>query len=125
MIIAMGLRREDVFIANIVKCRPPGNRTPEPSEVGACLGYLRRQIAVLKPKVICALGNTPLRALMNDDQLGITRMRGKKLQFEGITLIPTFHPSYLLRNEEAKKPCWDDLKVVLKELGRELPKRGG
>ena len=125
MIIAMGLRREDVFIANIVKCRPPGNRTPEPSEVGACLGYLRRQIAVLKPKVICALGNTPLRALMNDDQLGITRMRGKKLQFDGITLIPTFHPSYLLRNEEAKKPCWDDLKVVLKELGRELPKRGG
>ena len=87
MIIAMGLRREDVFIANI--------------------------------------GNTPLRALMNDDQLGITRMRGKKLQFDGITLIPTFHPSYLLRNEEAKKPCWDDLKVVLKELGRELPKRGG
>lgn len=124
MIIAMGFRREDVFIANIVKCRPPGNRTPEPGEVGACLGYLRRQIAVLKPKIICALGNTPLRALMNDDTLGITRMRGQKLQFEGITLIPTFHPSYLLRNEEAKKPCWDDLKLVVKELGRELPKRG-
>jgi uracil-DNA glycosylase len=123
MIIAMGFRREDVFIANIVKCRPPGNRTPEPGEVGACMGYLRRQIAVLKPKVICALGNTPLRALMNDDKLGITRMRGKKLRFEGITLIPTFHPSYLLRNEEAKKPCWDDLKLVVKELGRELPKR--
>jgi DNA polymerase len=123
MIIAMGFRREDVFIANIVKCRPPGNRTPEPREVGACMGYLRRQIAVLKPKIICALGNTPLRALMNDDKLGITRMRGKKLQFEGITLIPTFHPSYLLRNEEAKKPCWDDLKLVVQELGRELPKR--
>lgn len=124
MILAMGFKREDVFIANIVKCRPPGNRTPAPSEVGSCMGYLRRQIAVLKPKVICALGNTPLRALMNDDQLGITRMRGKKLQFEGITLIPTFHPSYLLRNEEAKKPCWDDLKLVVKELGRDLPKRG-
>jgi DNA polymerase len=124
MIVAMGLRREDVFIANIVKCRPPGNRTPEPSEVGSCMGYLRRQIAVLKPKIICALGNTPLRALMNDDTLGITRMRGQKLRFEGITLIPTFHPSYLLRNEEAKKPCWDDLKLVVKELGRELPKRG-
>lgn len=123
MIIAMGFRREDVFIANIVKCRPPGNRTPEPSEVGSCMCYLRRQIAVLKPKVICALGNTPLRALMNDDKLGITRMRGQKLHFEGITLIPTFHPSYLLRNEEAKKPCWDDLKLVVKELGRELPKR--
>jgi len=123
MIIAMGFKREDVFIANIVKCRPPGNRTPEPAEVAACLGYLRRQIALLKPKVICALGNTPLRALMGDDSLGITRMRGQKLQFEGITLIPTFHPSYLLRNEEAKKPCWEDLKTVLKELGRELPKR--
>ena len=123
MIIAMGFKREDVFIANIIKCRPPGNRTPEPAEVGACMGYLRRQIAVLKPKVICALGNTPLRALTGDDSLGITRMRGKKLQFDGITLIPTFHPSYLLRNEEAKKPCWEDLKLVLKELGRELPKR--
>jgi uracil-DNA glycosylase len=123
MILAMGFKREEVFIANIIKCRPPGNRTPEPAEVGACLGYLRRQIALLKPKVICALGNTPLRALTGDDSLGITRMRGKKLLFDGITLIPTFHPSYLLRNEEAKKPCWEDLKLVLKELGRELPKR--
>lgn len=125
MIVAMGFKREDVYIANIIKCRPPGNRTPEPAEVTACMGYLRRQIAVLKPKVICALGNTPLRALMGDDKLGITRMRGQKLQFAGITMIPTFHPSYLLRNEEAKKPCWEDLKLVLKELGRELPKRGG
>ena len=124
MIVAMGLRREDVFIANIIKCRPPGNRTPEPAEVTACMGYLRRQIAVLQPKVICALGNTPLRALMGDDKLGITRVRGQKLSFDGITMIPTFHPSYLLRNEEAKKPCWEDLKLVLKELGRELPKRG-
>jgi uracil-DNA glycosylase family 4 len=123
MIVAMGFKREDVFIANIIKCRPPGNRTPEPAEVTACMGYLRRQIALLKPKVICALGNTPLRALMGDDSLGITRMRGQKLQFAGITMIPTFHPSYLLRNEEAKKPCWEDLKLVLKELGRELPKR--
>lgn len=124
MIVAMGFKREDVFIANIIKCRPPGNRTPEPAEVTACMGYLRRQVAVLKPKVICALGNTPLRALMGDDKLGITRMRGQKLQFAGITMIPTFHPSYLLRNEEAKKPCWEDLKLVLKELGRELPRRG-
>ena len=125
MILAMGLKREDVFITNVIKCRTPGNRTPEPAEVTACMGYLRRQIALLKPKVICALGNVPLRALMGDDSLGITRMRGQKLQFAGITLIPTFHPSYLLRNDEAKKPCWEDLKLVLKELGRELPKRGG
>ncbi len=124
MIEAMGLKRDQVFIANIVKCRPPDDRTPAPEEVAACMGYLRRQIAVLKPKVICALGNTPLRALMGDDQLGITRMRGQKLQFAGITMIPTFHPSYLLRNPEGKKPCWEDLQTVLKELGRELPKRG-
>lgn len=124
MIVAMGFKREDVFIANIIKCRPPGNRTPEPAEVTACMGYLRRQIAALKPTVICALGNTPLRALMGDDNLDITRMRGQKLSFAGITLIPTFHPSYLLLNDEAKKPCWEDLKLVLKELGRELPKRG-
>jgi DNA polymerase len=123
MILAMGLTREEVFIANVVKCRPPGNRTPEPSEVAACMGYLRRQVALLKPKVICALGNTPLRALMGDDKLGITRMRGSRLQFMGITLIPTFHPSYLLRNEAGKKPCWEDLQAVLKELGREPPKR--
>lgn len=125
MILAMGFKREDVFITNIIKCRPPSNRTPEPAEVTACMGYLRRQITLLKPKVICTLGNIPLRALMGDDTLGITRLRGQKLSFEGITMIPTFHPSYLLRNEEAKKPCWEDLKLVLKELGRELPKRGG
>jgi uracil-DNA glycosylase len=123
MIEAMGLKREDVFIANVVKCRPPGNRTPEADEVNACLPFLEQQIALLKPKIICALGNTPLRALTGDDKAGITRMRGQKLSYRGITMIPTFHPSYLLRNPEAKKPCWDDLKLVLAEMGREPPKR--
>jgi len=123
MIVAMGLRREDVFIANVIKCRPPGNRTPEPDEVGACLGYLRAQIAILKPKVICTLGNTPLRALTGDESLGITRWRGKRLDFHGIPLIPTFHPSYLLRNEAGKKPCWEDLKAVLAVIGRTPPAR--
>lgn len=123
MIEAMGFKRGEVFIANVLKCRPPGNRTPEPDEVAACMPYLRRQIAALRPKLICTLGNTPLRALLGDPALGITRMRGKKLSFAGITLIPTFHPSYLLRNPEAKKPCWEDLQVVLKELGRTPPKR--
>jgi DNA polymerase len=123
MIIAMGLTRDEVFIANVVKCRPPGNRTPQPEEVAACMPFLRRQIAVLKPKLICTLGNTPLRALMGDDSLGITRMRGRQLDFEGIPVIPTFHPSYLLRNPDAKKPCWEDLQVVLKALGRPLPPR--
>jgi uracil-DNA glycosylase family 4 len=123
MIVAMGLRRDEVFIANVLKCRPPGNRTPEPDEVAACMPYLRQQIATLRPKVICSLGNTPLRALMGDDSLGITRQRGKQLDFAGIPVIPTFHPSYLLRNETAKKPCWEDLQVVLKLLGRTAPKR--
>lgn len=123
MIVAMGLTRDEVFIANVVKCRPPGNRTPQPEEVAACMPYLQRQIAVLRPKLICTLGNTPLRALMGDDSLGITRMRGRQLDYAGIPLIPTFHPSYLLRNPEAKKPCWEDLQTVLKALGRTLPPR--
>ncbi len=123
MIEAMGFTRGEVFIANVVKCRPPGNRTPEPAEVAACMPFLRRQIAALRPKVICTLGNTPLRALMNDDSLGITRVRGQRFTVEGITMIPTFHPSYLLRNAEAKKPCWEDLQIVLKELGRTAPPR--
>lgn len=124
MIEAMGFKRGEVFIANVLKCRPPGNRTPEPAEVAACMPFLRRQIAALRPKVICTLGNTPLRALMNDESLGITRQRGKRLTYEGITMIPTFHPSYLLRNAEAKRPCWEDLQAVLKELGRTPPPRG-
>ncbi len=123
MIEAMGLTRAEVFIANAVKCRPPGNRTPLPDEVAACMPFLTRQIAVLKPRLICTLGNTPLRALMGDESLGITRMRGTMLAYQGIPVIPTFHPSYLLRNPEAKKPCWEDLQAVVKALGRELPAR--
>ena len=123
MIEAMGFPRSDVYICNVVKCRPPGNRTPEPAEVAACLGYLHRQLAAIKPKVICTLGNTPLRALMGDDTLGITRLRGQRLDYRGIPLIPTFHPAYLLRNPPAKKPCWDDLKTVLGVLGRTPPAR--
>ncbi len=125
MIQAMGFRREDVYIANVVKCRPPGNRTPESGEVAACLPYLNRQLLAIRPKIIVALGNTPLRALTGDDKLGITAQRGKMLDWRGIPLLPTFHPAYLLRNPPAKKPCWEDLKAVVKFLGRELPKRGG
>ncbi len=123
MIVAMGLTRDQVYICNVVKCRPPGNRTPEPAEVTACIGYLHRQLATIRPKVICALGNTPLRALTGDATLGITRMRGQRLDYRGTPLIPTFHPAYLLRNETAKKPCWEDLKQVLAVLGRTPPVR--
>jgi len=121
MIVAMGLTRAEVFIANVIKCRPPDNRTPEAEEIRACLPFLERQLTALAPTVICTLGNIPLRALLDDERLGITRVRGKRFAWRGVTLIPTFHPAYLLRNPDAKKPCWDDLKLVVKELGRELP----
>lgn len=124
MIRAMGFARSDVFICNVVKCRPPGNRNPEPDEVAACMPFLEAQLGVLRPKVICTLGNVPLKALMGPETPGITRMRGQRLAWRGTPLIPTFHPSYLLRNEEAKKPAWDDLKAVLAVLGRTPPARG-
>jgi DNA polymerase len=121
MIAAMGFAREQVYICNVVKCRPPGNRNPEPDEVAACLPFLETQLDILRPQVICTLGNVPLRALLGADTPGITRMRGQRRDWRGIPLVPTFHPSYLLRNPEAKKPCWDDLKQVLAVLGRTPP----
>lgn len=124
MITAMGLSRGQVFITNVIKCRPPASRAPLADEVAACLGYLHQQISFIRPKVICTLGNLPLRALLNDDTLGVTRLRGTRLDYRGIPLIPTFHPGFLLRNEAAKKPCWDDLKQVLAVLGRIPPARG-
>jgi uracil-DNA glycosylase family 4 len=124
MITAMGLSREQVFITNVIKCRPPASRPPVADEAAACLGFLHRQIEALRPQVICTLGNLPLRALLGDDRLGVTRLRGTRLDYRGIPLIPTFHPGFLLRNESAKKPCWEDLKQVLAVLGRVPPARG-
>jgi DNA polymerase len=119
MIQAMGFAREEVFIANILKCRPPENRRPEPAEMEVCLPYLKAQIEVLRPRVIVALGNTALMGLLGLQ--GISKLRGKWLTFEGIDLMPTFHPSYLLRNPSSKRPVWEDLKAVLARLGREPP----
>ena len=121
MIVAMGLQRADVFICNVVKCRPPGNRAPEPDEIAACMPYLEAQLTALKPSVICLLGATPLKALLGLS--GITRLHGQRHEWRGIPVIPTFHPAYLLRNAEAKKPAWEDLKIVLGILGREAPRR--
>lgn len=121
MIAAMGLARGDVFIANVVKCRPPGNRAPEPDEAAACMPFLEAQLAALKPKVICTLGATPLKALLGLS--GITRVHGQRQAWRGTTVIPTFHPAYLLRNPEAKKPAWADLLIVLEVLGRRPPPR--
>ena len=123
MIEAMGLTRDEVFICNVVKCRPPGNRKPELAEMAACLPYLKRQLETLSPKVIIALGGTALQGLVDLPKgMGITRARGQWMQFNGIPLMPTFHPAYLLRNANMKKYVWADLKAVLHHLGRPIPK---
>ena len=122
IIQAMGLKRHEVYIANVLKCRPPENRTPLPDEVANCLPYLLAQIELIKPKVIVVLGATAMKALL-DVQLGITKMRGNWYNFQGIPIMPTFHPAYLLRNPAAKKDVWQDMQTVLAKLGREVPKR--
>jgi DNA polymerase len=121
IIAAMGCQREDVYIANVLKCRPPQNRTPLPDEITNCLPYLLSQIELIQPKVIVALGATAVRSLL-DVQLGITKMRGHWYTFRDIPIMPTFHPAYLLRNPPAKKEVWEDMKAVLAKLGREVPR---
>ena len=119
MISAMGYSREEVYIANIVKCRPPGNRNPGDGEAACCIGYLTRQIAAVRPRAIVLLGSVPLRYLMKID--GITRNRGRWLKYHEIPVMPTFHPAYLLRDPSRKRPVWEDLKQVMKLLGKTLP----
>jgi uracil-DNA glycosylase family 4 len=118
MIGAIGLKRGDIYIANIVKCRPPDNRTPSPQEAGTCLGFLHRQIQLVNPKVIVTLGATPLRELVGVTT-GITRVRGQWLRLDlcgGIPLMPTFHPAYVLRQytQEVRRAVWEDLKAAKK-----------
>jgi len=130
MISAMGLSPEnDVYICNILKCRPPGNRRPEPEEMATCIPYLHEQLALLRPRVIVAMGNTAVAALL-DTKIGITRLRGQWKLYRGATLVmPTYHPSYLLRpgpqQLEAKRQAWEDLQLVMKELGLAPPKKQG
>jgi DNA polymerase len=119
MVAAMGFQREEVFIANILKCRPPDNRVPTPEEMAICIPYLKQQIAEIQPKVIVALGATAVLGLLN--LTGISELRGKWQKFEGIDLMPTYHPSYLLRNPVMKRVAWQDLQAVLKRLGRTPP----
>ena len=123
IIEAMGLARDQVFIGNIVKCRPPENRKPLPDEMNACLPYLRAQIELLKPKLIVALGATAVQGLLQIETVGITKLRGQWMSYQGIDLMPTFHPAYLLRNPPAKREVWEDMKTVLAKLGKEPPKR--
>ena len=116
MIQAMQFARSEVYIANIVKCRPPGNRNPEPEEVSACLPYLHRQIELVKPEVIVLLGAVPLRSLIGGQS--IRRERGEWRDYQGISVMPTFHPSYLLRLPQAKRDVWGDLQQVMQRLGK-------
>lgn len=116
MILAMQFTREEVYIGNIVKCRPPGNRNPEEEEMEKCLPYIRRQIQLVQPKVIVILGAVPLKGLFGLS--GITRNRGRFLDYDGIPAMPTYHPAYLLRNPAAKREAWNDLQSVMKLLGK-------
>lgn len=120
MIKGMGYEREDVYIANIIKCRPPNNRKPEPGEVDNCEPYLKRQINIIKPEVICALGAVAAQTLLKT-KTPISKLRGEFYQYEGAPLMPTFHPAYLLRYESAKTEAWSDLKMILKKLGLKIP----
>ncbi|GAO04522.1 DNA polymerase [Anaeromyxobacter sp. PSR-1] len=122
MIQAMGYQREQVYIANVVKCRPPGNRNPEPDEIEACEPFLRAQLAAIRPRVVVALGKFAAQTLLRDTT-PITRLRGRWREYEGIRLMPTFHPAYLLRSPEEKKKAWEDLQLVMKELGKPPPGR--
>ena len=111
----MGLKREDVYIANVVKCRPPENRNPEPDEVESCEPFLKKQIELVQPQIIVALGKFAVQSLLKS-KVAITRLRGIWHDYHGIKLMPTFHPAYLLRNPGDKKLVWEDIKKVLKEL---------
>jgi uracil-DNA glycosylase len=126
MIQAMGLQRSDVYIANVLKCRPnvdtpTGNRKPTPEEMETCVPYLKEQIKLVKPKALVAVGDTAVKGLIPELKEGITRLRGKWLEFEGIPLMPTFHPSYMLHNPSnaIKRQCWEDLLAAMEKL--EMP----
>ncbi|HPO07573.1 MAG TPA: uracil-DNA glycosylase [bacterium] len=120
MIAAMGLSRKQVYICNVIKCRPPENRDPLPEEIACCEPFLLKQLEIIRPKVIVALGRFAVQSLLRD-MTPITRQRGRWRDYHGIRLMPTFHPSYLLRNPAAKREVWEDLQEVMRELGLPLP----
>jgi DNA polymerase len=115
MLFAIGLERSEVYICNVIKCRPPGNRDPEPGEIAACRPFLERQLAAIAPEMILALGRVAGQSLLADNT-PISRLRGQWRDYQGIPLLPTYHPAYLLRNPVAKREAWDDLKQILKRL---------
>ncbi|HEV3165160.1 MAG TPA: uracil-DNA glycosylase [Isosphaeraceae bacterium] len=121
----MGLKREEVYIANAIKSRAPDNRVPLPDELGHCRPYLERQIEIIRPQFLCLLGKTAVLSLLQNDS-SVGRLRQRWLRYRGIPTIVTYHPAYLLRNPEAKKDAWEDLQMLMREMGLEPPpKRSG
>jgi DNA polymerase len=120
IIAACGLKREEVYICNILKCRPPGNRQPQPDEAHNCREYLDRQLELVRPRFLCALGACAAQNLLGVST-GIKRLRGTFHDYRGIPVLCTFHPAYLLRNPEAKKDVWEDMKKLLARMGRSVP----
>jgi DNA polymerase len=118
IIEAMGFSREQVYIANVLKCRPPENRDPLPAEVEQCEPFLLRQLELVRPKVVVALGRHAVKSLLRTDER-ITRLRGRFHEFHGIPVMPTYHPAFLLRNPDAKREVWEDMKLVMDELKRQ------
>ncbi|MEA2416385.1 MAG: uracil-DNA glycosylase [Thermoanaerobaculia bacterium] len=116
IIKAMKLTRDDVYISNVVKCRPPENRNPDPEELDACRPYIRQQVEIIQPQVIVTLGKFALQSL-TEKSYGITAIRGHWLEYNGVKVMPTYHPAYLLRTPSAKKDVWNDMKLVMAELG--------
>jgi len=115
IIVAMGLQRQDVYICNILKCRPPENRNPKPEEIAACEPFLIRQLQAIRPKIICALGTFSAHTLLKTD-VPISLLRGRFHSYQGIPLMPTYHPAYLLRNPAAKKQVWEDVQKIMKAM---------
>jgi len=124
IIAAMGLDRSQVYICNVLKCRPPKNRTPAPDEMVNCLPFLQRQLELISPKYICALGAVAARALLGTNQ-SMSKLRGTFHEYRGIPVLCTYHPAYLLRYPAAKRDVWEDIQMLMRRMGLEVPKSGG
>ena len=123
IITACGLKREEIFICNVLRCRPPGNRVPKPEEASNCREYLDKTLDLVKPQIICCWGGTAAKQLLNST-LTIGQMRGRFFEYLGIPVLCTYHPAFLLegRSPHKKKDVWEDMKMMLAKLGREVPK---
>jgi DNA polymerase len=122
IIQAMGMKREDVYICNVLRCRPPGNRTPLPDEAANCREWLEKTLELVRPRFLCALGAAAVKHLLGTNT-GITRLRGQFLDYRGIPVLCTFHPAYLLRDPSKKKEVWEDMKALLTRMGRPIPRK--